>query len=112
MLLCLLAVFLLLMLCGSSSRCRGMVSNVLFIQYFKRVALLAKLASLPSGPQQTKTILHINTIYNMYMDTSEFKRVKDAIKHITNVFCKIIRNKSKDAMSKTLKYKFKIWLRS
>ena len=80
----------------------------LFIQYFKRVALLAKLASLPSGPQQTKTILHINTIYNMYMDTSEFKRVKDAIKHITNVFCKIIRNKSKDAMSKTLKYKFKI----
>ena len=93
-------------------RSRSTIFNLfiyfLFIQYFKRVALLAKLASLPSGPQQTKTILHINTIYNMYMDTSEFKRVKDAIKHITNVFCKIIRNKSKDAMSKTLKYKFKI----
>ena len=74
---------------------------------FQEGCTLAKLASLPSGPQQTKTILHINTIYNMYMDTSEFKRVKDAIKHITNVFCKIIRNKSKDAMSKTLKYKFK-----
>ena len=77
---------------------------ILFIQYFKRVALLAKLASLPSGHQQTKTILHINTIYNMYMGISEFKRINDAIKHITNVFCKIIRYKSKDAMSKTLKY--------
>ena len=29
----------------------------LFIQYFKRVALLAKLASLPSGPLQ-KYIIH------------------------------------------------------
>ena len=52
-------------------------------------------------------LLYINTIYNMYIGISEFKRVKDAIKHITYVFCKIIRNKSKDAMSKTLKYKFK-----
>ena len=42
----------------------------------------------------------------MYMGISEFKRVKGAIKHITNVFCKIIRYKSKDAMSKTLKHKF------
>ena len=43
----------------------------------------------------------------MYMGISELKRVKDAIKHITNVFCKIIKHKSKDAMSKTSKYKFK-----
>ena len=43
----------------------------------------------------------------MYKGLSEYKRVKGAIKHITNVFCKIIRYKSKDAMSKTLKYKFK-----
>ena len=43
----------------------------------------------------------------MYMGISEFKWVKDAIKHITNVFCKIIRYMSKIAMSKTFKYKFK-----
>ena len=38
-----------------------------------------------------KNILNISTIYNMDMGTSELKRVKDAIKHITDLFCKIIR---------------------
>ena len=37
----------------------GYLFIYLFIQYFKRVALLAKLASLPSGPQQTRRQLSL-----------------------------------------------------
>ena len=33
----------------------GGIYFILFIQYFKRVSLLAKLASLPSGPLLNKT---------------------------------------------------------
>ena len=42
----------------------------------------------------------------MYMGISELKTIKGAIKHVTcivDMFCKIIRHKIDDIMSKTLK---------
>ena len=42
------------------------------------------------------------------MGISELKRVKGAINHISDVFCKIIRQETEDAMSKILKNEFKL----
>ena len=67
---------------GASLDRRGLIDRIyvgdhiliyLFIQYFKRVALLAKLASLN---KQNNTTYKYNI---QYMGTSEFKRIKDAI---------------------------------
>ena len=44
----------------------------------------------------------------MYMSINELKRVKGAINHISDVFCKIIRHETKDAMSRILKNEFKL----
>ena len=44
----------------------------------------------------------------MYMDISELKQVKGAINHIFDVFCKIIKQETEDAMSKILKNEFKL----
>ena len=62
---------------------------IYFINYFQRVALLASIASLPSGPvlnkQTHKTMVHIKTINIMYMCKWHSLRGEDAIKHISDV---------------------------